>query len=328
MEVRTCHGIFQKALVADIHRSRRLRRLPAVVMGHRPERFSIPGKRQHADWTGRQDCRVKVDRPAVYQRRVFSTAPVGGFFQRCGLGFVVAGSIELRAALSGGQHAWPDCKYKSGPKAGQLVGSDIEAWFQQDKYGGIRISSPSGRCAHQRAQAWVKAIPAHGAYVDAWAKAHPAVVAQWIKDNPGTPQAPAADLAVVFFENFSKENPGKFPASVTKTGADGKPQSTIEPVKEGSDIQSTFFDMWRDEHANVDLQDVPGDMVTTSGSGSIRISRCKMPNINWIGWPPSGPPIPRPMRRRFVKRSIRFYSRTQRRRLADLPARRWLTCSR
>ena len=41
----------------------------------------------------------------------------------------------------------------------------------------------------------------------------------------------------------------------------------IEPVKEGSDIQSNFFDMWRQDHADADLQDVPGDMVTTSGSG-------------------------------------------------------------
>jgi K+-transporting ATPase ATPase C chain len=48
---------------------------------------------------------------------------------------------------------------------------------------------------------------------------------------------------------------------------DGKTVTVIKPVKEGPDIQSTFFDMWRDEHANVDLQDVPGDMVTTSGSG-------------------------------------------------------------
>src|SRR6516162_5061280 len=30
----------------------------------------------------------------------------------------------------------PIVKYKSGPKAGQLVAADIEAWFQQDKYAG------------------------------------------------------------------------------------------------------------------------------------------------------------------------------------------------
>ena len=41
----------------------------------------------------------------------------------------------------------------------------------------------------------------------------------------------------------------------------------MEPVKEGSDIQSIFFDMWRQEHPDVDLQDVPGDLVTASASG-------------------------------------------------------------
>ena len=77
----------------------------------------------------------------------------------------------------------------------------------------------------------------------------------------------AADLAVIFFETFSKENPGKFLSVVTKTGDQGKSTTTVEPVKEGSDIQSTFFDMWLQEHADADLQPVPGDLVTTSGSG-------------------------------------------------------------
>jgi K+-transporting ATPase ATPase C chain len=103
--------------------------------------------------------------------------------------------------------------------------------------------------------------------VDAWAKAHPGVVADWIKTNPSTPQPKAADLAVVFFETFSKENPGRFPSAVTKMGADGKPQTAIEPVKDGSDIQSIFFDMWRQDHPAAVLQNIPGDLVTTSGSG-------------------------------------------------------------
>ena len=71
----------------------------------------------------------------------------------------------------------------------------------------------------------------------------------------------------MFFETFSKENPGRFPSSVTANGPDGKPVTNIQPVKEGSDIQSTFFDMWRQEHPDVALQDLPGDLVTTSASG-------------------------------------------------------------
>jgi len=48
---------------------------------------------------------------------------------------------------------------------------------------------------------------------------------------------------------------------------DGKSVTVIEPVATGSDIQSNFFDMWRQEHADADLQNIPADMVTTSGSG-------------------------------------------------------------
>jgi K+-transporting ATPase ATPase C chain len=82
-----------------------------------------------------------------------------------------------------------------------------------------------------------------------------------------TPQPKAPDLAILFFENFSQDHPGMFPSAVTQTGADGKPQTSIQPVKEGSDIQSTFFDMWRQENPQADLQDVPGDLVMASGSG-------------------------------------------------------------
>jgi len=74
-------------------------------------------------------------------------------------------------------------------------------------------------------------------------------------------------LAVVFFENFSKENPGKFPSVVAKQLPNGKVQSIVEPVATGADIQSVFFDMWRQDHPDVKLTDVPADMVTTSGSG-------------------------------------------------------------
>ena len=117
------------------------------------------------------------------------------------------------------------------------------------------------------AQAWVTGDPTHAAYVDDWTKAHPDLVAKWIKENPDTPEPKAADLAVLFFENFSNENPGKFPAGVTETGTDGKTQTTIKSVNEGSDIQSTFCLMWREENPDADLEDLPGDLVMASASG-------------------------------------------------------------
>jgi K+-transporting ATPase ATPase C chain len=93
------------------------------------------------------------------------------------------------------------------------------------------------------------------------------LVKQWIQQNPATPKPQPTDLAVTFFENFSKEYPGRFPSAVTTSGKDGKSQTQIQPVGQGTDIQSTFFDMWRQDHPDADLQDAPGDMVTTSGSG-------------------------------------------------------------
>ena len=162
----------------------------------------------------------------------------------------------------------PIVKYRDGAKAGQLVAPDVEAWFQQDHFQGAPHIVAQWADAHNSlAQTWVSGDPTHTAYVDAWAKAHPEVVRQWIQSNPATPQPKAADLAVVFFENFSRDYPGRFPSAVTHTGADGKPQSALEPVKDGADVQSIFFDMWRQDHSDVALQNVPGDMVTTSASG-------------------------------------------------------------
>ena len=162
----------------------------------------------------------------------------------------------------------PLVTYRSGPKAGKAVAPDVESWLQKDTFqGSPHIVAQWADLHNSLAQGWVKADPTHGAYVDNWAKTHAALVAKWIKENAATPQPKAPDLAVAFFENFSTENPGKFPSAVTRKGADGKDQTTIEPVKEGSDVQSVFFDMWRQEHPEADLQDLPGDMVTTSGSG-------------------------------------------------------------
>lgn len=162
----------------------------------------------------------------------------------------------------------PLVKYRNGSKAGQPVAPDVETWFQGDKFqGNSHIVAQWADLHNALAQAWVKADPKNNTYVEDWMKAHPALVAQWIKDNPGTPRPKAPDLAVFFFENFSRENPGKFPSAVTHKGTDGKDVTTIEPVKEGSDIQSIFFDMWRQDHPGADLQEVPGDLVTTSASG-------------------------------------------------------------
>ena len=162
----------------------------------------------------------------------------------------------------------PIATYRTGPKAGQLVAPDVESWFLKDMFqGNSHIVSQWATLHNSLAQAWVKGDATHGTYVDDWAKSHPALVAQFVKDNPTIPEPKAPDLAVVFFQNFSEENPAKFPSAVSHAGDDGKTETAIEPVNTGSDIQSTFFLMWREEHPKADLQDVPGDMVMSSASG-------------------------------------------------------------
>jgi K+-transporting ATPase ATPase C chain len=162
----------------------------------------------------------------------------------------------------------PVAVYSGGPKKGQPVAPDVESWFQADQLGGKPGIVAQWADAHNGlAQAWVTGDPTHAAAVDAWSKANPDIVAQFVKDNPGTPKPAASDLAVVYFEHFSKDHPGTFPSAVTHKGPDGKDVTEIAPVKDGSDIQSIFFDSWRQEHPDAQLQDVPGDYVTASGSG-------------------------------------------------------------
>jgi len=123
----------------------------------------------------------------------------------------------------------PIVKYRSGARAGQLVAPDVESWFGQDKFqGNPHIVAQWRICTTPLLRPGLTLTRKNGAYVDDWAKKHPANVAKWIKDNPGTPQPKAADLAVLFFETFSGENPGKFPSAVTHAVAGGKTETTIE----------------------------------------------------------------------------------------------------
>jgi K+-transporting ATPase ATPase C chain len=167
----------------------------------------------------------------------------------------------------------PVVTYKSGPNAGKKVGPDVEAWFREkDKQ--LQAEHKGGLVA-QWAQAheavvqnqWIKADKLNGAYVEAWQKEHPDEVAAWQKEHPDLSEPKPEDLAVPFFTSYSKAHPGTFPSAVEHPTADGKTEKRIEPATEGSDIQATFFEMWRQDHPDADLELVPADMVMASGSG-------------------------------------------------------------
>jgi K+-transporting ATPase ATPase C chain len=164
----------------------------------------------------------------------------------------------------------PIVTYNSGPKSGQPVGPDIETWFQKDQFqGGPSIVAQWADAHNGIAQAWVSGNTTLQNYITGdWTAQHASVIAQFKKDNPTITQPQSSDLAIVFFETFSKENPGKFPSAVTSAPpAATQPVTVIQAVNTGSDIQSNFFDMWRQDHPDADLKDLPGDLVTTSGSG-------------------------------------------------------------
>lgn len=159
----------------------------------------------------------------------------------------------------------PIVKYESGPKKGQLVASDIEAWFRQDHFQGKSGIVSQWAGSHPTlASNWVKADPLNAAYVTRWHETHGNDVDQWKKANPDNPQPKPEDLAGIFFDDISKNAPGRFPCAVTREGASEK---SIELVDNGTDIQLIFFDMWQHEHAEAQLEPVPADLVTASGSG-------------------------------------------------------------
>jgi K+-transporting ATPase ATPase C chain len=158
----------------------------------------------------------------------------------------------------------PIVKYKNG----KPVGPDIETWFQKDQSQGQPGLVAQWAQAHNGlAASWVKADKLNADYVVAWQRQHPIEVGAWLKQNPATPEPKPEELAVPFFESFSKSFPGKVPSAVETKAAGGKTEKRIEPVKEGADIQAIFFDMWRQEHPQAELQPVPADLVTASGSG-------------------------------------------------------------
>ena len=162
----------------------------------------------------------------------------------------------------------PVATYADGPTKGKNVAPDVEAWFKADKAGGNPHIVGQWADAHNSlAQGWVTGEPTTGPMSTPGRKVM--TPTSRIGSRPIRQRlTEAADLAVAFFKSFSNEHPGMFPSSATKTGADGKPVTDIEPVSEGSDIQSMFFDMWRADHPDVALNDLPGDLVDGLRLGS------------------------------------------------------------
>jgi K+-transporting ATPase ATPase C chain len=173
---------------------------------------------------------------------------------------------------------------KDGKEAGQLVGPDVEKWFQKDRFQGKRgIVAQWAKRYPTLAEAWVKdtgdAVKEQwdrkdqaAAFAAQWDQDFPRLYARWKKDNPAQVAPSLADLASGFFASFSAAHPGSWPYLGDVKG--GQKRKRLYPVKQAgevsedqNEIQSRFFDLWRQDHPEVDLLEVPADMVMASGSG-------------------------------------------------------------
>ena len=176
-----------------------------------------------------------------------------------------ANNPKLRYRVA--QALGPIVKYRSGPKRGQLAGPDIEKWFGQDRFKGEpHLVAQWAEIYPSSAQDWVKTDKLNSEHVSSWQAAHSKEVEEWLKKKEISDPKPE-DLAVPFFISFSHTFPGTWPGRVEKKTADGNTVKRIEPVAEDTNIQANFFDMWLQEHRDVELMEVPADLVMASGSG-------------------------------------------------------------
>ena len=142
----------------------------------------------------------------------------------------------------------PIVRYRDNSPSGRTTQDDITAWVatQPDIVTRWATEHPGV------AQAWVNADDKHKDAVTEWSKSHLDAVAEWKKANPegGEPKPP--DLAVAYFTSNATEFQKAWPRLID--------DATWS-------VPAVFFDMWRQTHPNVRLEDVPADLVMTSGSG-------------------------------------------------------------
>jgi K+-transporting ATPase ATPase C chain len=158
--------------------------------------------------------------------------------------------------------------YKSGEKAHQLVGPDIEKWFREDRFQQKPGIVTQWAQTHPAiARNWVTSDVLNSDAVLTWKAGHPTDVARWISENPDTPEPKPEDLAVPYFVDFGQTHKGAFPVATEHKRPNGQIEKALEPATAGAELQSTFFDMWLQDHPREELESVPADLVMASGSG-------------------------------------------------------------
>jgi K+-transporting ATPase ATPase C chain len=170
---------------------------------------------------------------------------------------------------------------RDGKKPGDLVGPDIENWFQKNRYQGRRRVDIVRQWASLHsglAEGWIKDTdnalkpqwqqngkdrPAGQSFLAQLAQNEPALHQQLVAALNDPAVATPADLAREFFPLLH----GEWLTVEDDPSGDNPRHKKLLRGKESADIQGTFFDLWRQEHPHLDLEEVPADMVMASGSG-------------------------------------------------------------
>jgi K+-transporting ATPase ATPase C chain len=145
-------------------------------------------------------------------------------------------NYQLRERVA--QDLGPIVRYKHQKrKATALVGPDVEDWVLDhpeviDDWAKNHADSP---------ERWLKASKSNAELVGKW------------KKSSGTEGDPAPEDVVPFLK-----------AEAAKAAA-AKPREWSAELHEP--VQRLFFESWRAAHEKEDLEDVPADLLTTSGSG-------------------------------------------------------------
>jgi K+-transporting ATPase ATPase C chain len=139
-------------------------------------------------------------------------------------------------------------RYKAGSPTGHTVQEDVAEWFQSRP----NIVAEWVERYPSSAQAWVNADDKHKDAVTAWQKDHPEAVAAWKKTHPDEGEPKPTDLADAFFRG----NAAAFHKAWPKLIEDAT-----------WSVEAVFFDSWLQAHRGVKLEEVPADLVLTSGSG-------------------------------------------------------------
>lgn len=138
----------------------------------------------------------------------------------------------------------PVLKYRDG----KPVGPDITTWVRAELSRDRNLLSKWMDDNSNLAEEWAGSESAVGDFLTKWQADHAKEIEQWKSANPDTEIAPK-DVAGLFLQSYAKG------------------ESTAWPETTGVDLQVAFFAPWWNAHPNTEVQPVPADMVTASGSG-------------------------------------------------------------